>query len=74
MIFKQAGLWVREVVSLVPIYGLRGALRQSFEHVLWIETTYRLEKDLRIVEEPAEPRIPIRVTIRTGKANNRSVA
>jgi len=62
VIFKQAGLWMREITSLVPIYGLRGALRESFPHVLWVEITYRLEKDLRIAGEKAEARIPVKVT------------
>jgi hypothetical protein len=66
VLLKHAGLWVREIVSLVPIYGLRGALRESFPHVLWVETTYRLEKDLRVAEEKAEARIPVTVTHRSG--------
>lgn len=50
---------IRKIESFVPIYGVRGTLKIIARNVLWVETVYRLEKDLQIPESKVEPQIPI---------------
>jgi len=67
VVVKYAWLWIRKILSLVPIIGLRATLKESFPHLLWIEKVHRLEKDLQIPEEETEPRIPTEVVATSGR-------
>lgn len=61
-LFENARRGRRKFTSYAQVYSVGGAIGQVRRNVFLLETVYRLDKDLHILEEKIEPKIPLAIS------------